>query len=181
MMLDLETLGVDSNAVILSVGIVLFDPYSNYLSEGLMLYPDIDSQIDKGRVVDEGTLQWWESQANEAFEDAFRTNGRSSIEEVAYALRKLYTECDRVWSNGAAFDIPCIASLMFDFGYPPPWNFWELRDTRTVYEMAGLSLRSGTKKVSHVAVEDAIAQAKLVQEAYQQLNIKPKYAQEKTW
>ena len=54
---------------------------------------------------------------------------------------------------------------------PIPWPFWTVRDTRTLFEMTGVSLKDkkyGTK-TTHNAVEDAEHQAIVVQDAYQKL------------
>jgi hypothetical protein len=44
-----------------------------------------------------------------------------------------------------------------------------MRDTRTLYDIAGVSLRSGNFVTSHRAVDDAERQAVVVQQAYMKL------------
>jgi hypothetical protein len=50
-----------------------------------------------------------------------------------------------------------------------PWQFWNIRDCRTIYELAGVSLKDGGHVTSHKALEDAERQAIVVQKAYQKL------------
>jgi hypothetical protein len=54
---------------------------------------------------------------------------------------------------------------------PIPWPFWTVRDTRTLYEIAGVSLKDKKygSKTTHKAVEDAEHQAIVVQDAYMKL------------
>ena len=76
-----------------------------------------------------------------------------------------------VWSNGASFDIVVMESAWRNFKQLPPWSFWNIRDTRTIYEICGVKLKDkkyGTK-TTHRAVEDAEHQAIVVQDAYRKL------------
>jgi hypothetical protein len=52
---------------------------------------------------------------------------------------------------------------------PIPWPFWSVRDTRTLYDIAGVKLKDGGHVTSHKAVEDAERQAIVVQQAYMKL------------
>jgi hypothetical protein len=54
---------------------------------------------------------------------------------------------------------------------PIPWPFYTVRDTRTLFEIAGVRLKDkkyGTK-ATHKAVEDAEHQSLVVQDAYKKL------------
>jgi len=48
------------------------------------------------------------------------------------------------------------------------WKFWEVRDTRTLFDLANVSVRIEGK---HNALTDAVAQSRAVQQAYKKLNI----------
>ena len=87
-------------------------------------------------------------------------------------MEQLYKFCwnrDKVWSNGSGFDIVIAESAFRDLGMKYPWNFWNVRDCRTIYDIAGVSLKDGGHVTSHKAVEDAERQAIVVQRAYQKL------------
>jgi hypothetical protein len=54
-------------------------------------------------------------------------------------------------------------------GKLPPWTFWNVRDTRTLFDITGVSLKDGNHITTHKAVEDAERQAIIVQQAYMKL------------
>jgi hypothetical protein len=56
LMIDLETLAVSPNAVVLSLGAVHFDPYSTGYTDSLYFRIDIDDQDELGREVDPNTI-----------------------------------------------------------------------------------------------------------------------------
>ena len=55
-MIDVETLAVDWNAVVLTLGAVKFDPYTNEVTDKLHIRLDTESQVSKGRTICEDTL-----------------------------------------------------------------------------------------------------------------------------
>ena len=63
-MIDLETLGVEPDSVIITLGAIKFDPYTNEdPHSGLYLRCDIEEQSEKlGRSIDDNTLAWWTKQ-----------------------------------------------------------------------------------------------------------------------
>ena len=69
-MVDIETLGTKEDAVILTVGGVKFDPYTDKDPyDRFLMAIDIDEQTANGSVVDEGTLEWWGTQPAEIQEE----------------------------------------------------------------------------------------------------------------
>jgi hypothetical protein len=58
-----------------------------------------------------------------------------------------------------------------DYPNPIPWPHYTVRDTRTLYEIAGVRLKDKkyNTKTTHKAVEDAEHQALVVQDAYKKL------------
>jgi hypothetical protein len=54
-------------------------------------------------------------------------------------------------------------------GQLPAWSFWKVRDTRTIYEITGVSLKDGNYATTHKAVEDAERQAIILQNGYKKL------------
>lgn len=71
---DLETMGTDDNCVVLSAGIIYFDPetdgsttLSDFVNRGLFVKFDAKEQIQKlKRTVDQSTMDWWKKQTEEA-------------------------------------------------------------------------------------------------------------------
>jgi hypothetical protein len=89
-------------------------------------------------------------------------------------MEQLYKFCwnrRAVWSNGASFDVVAMESAWRNLDIRIPWPYYTVRDTRTLYEIAGVSLKDkkyGTS-TTHKAVEDAEHQAIVVQDAYRNL------------
>lgn len=169
-MIDIESLDTSPNCVILTIGVVLFDPKGSGIIEKLELRPTIDEQTELyNRSINEDTLRWWSGQSPEALEEAMGDSGRISFKE---AMEKLYSFCwnhRAVWSNGASFDIVAMESAWRNLDMRIPWPYYTVRDTRTLYEITGVSLKDGGYVTSHKAAEDAERQAIIVQKAYQKL------------
>lgn len=171
-MIDLETLDTTPNCVILTIGAVRFDPKGTGVVEKLELRPTIEEQTDLyNRVIDENTLAWWAKQSPEAIEEAMGDQDRMPFKDCMEILYKFCWNRRAVWSNGAAFDVVACETAWRQLGTPIPWPYYSVRDTRTLYEVAGVSLKDkkyGTK-TTHKAVEDAEHQAIVVQDAYRKL------------
>ncbi len=173
-MIDMETLATDPNCVILTIGAVKFNPRSTGILQTLELRPTVEEQLEKfNRNINDDTLRWWSEQSPDALEEALGDRGRISFAECMETLYKFCWNCDAVWSNGASFDV-VVAETAFrqtltNRPNPIPWPFYTIRDTRTLYEIAGVKLKDGGYKTSHKAVEDAERQAIVVQQAYNKL------------
>jgi hypothetical protein len=171
-MIDIESLDTSPNCVILTIGAVRFDPRGMGIVERLELRPTIDEQTEKyNRVINEDTLRWWGEQSPEALDEAMGDRDRVSFNDCMEALYKFCWNRRAVWSNGASFDIVAMESAWRNLGMRIPWPYYTVRDTRTLYEVAGVSLKDkkyGTS-TTHKAVEDAEHQAIVVQDAYRKL------------
>ncbi len=169
-MIDSETLDTASTTVILSVGLVKFNPLSNTIISKLELKPTIDEQTEKyNRTISESTLTWWSQQAPEAIEEAMGDAGRISFEDC---MKQVYSFCwnaDAVWSNGSVFDIMIMEDAFKNVGMKTPWPFWSIRDCRTLYDVAKVSLKDDGYVTSHKCLEDAERQTIIVQRAYSKL------------
>lgn len=168
-MLDLETLGTTPGCVIRSIGAVAFDPNGGPLGETLYLIIDRASCEAAGLTVDPDTEAWWAEQSPEARAE-FDGQG-VALAEALDAFELFYTtlapiadKADRLWSNGPSFDEAILAAAYRALGRKPPWRYNAARDCRTIYDLAGLKLQH-TGGTFHKAIDDAVEQAKLVQEA----------------
>lgn len=169
-MIDIESLDTSPDCVILTIGAVLFDPKGFGVIEKLELRPTIEEQTEiYNRSINEDTLRWWSEQSPEALEEAMGDTGRISFKEAMETLYKFCWNRRAVWSNGASFDIVVMESAWRNLDMRIPWPYYTVRDTRTLYEIAGVSLKDGGHVTSHRAVEDAERQAIVVQKAYMKL------------
>jgi hypothetical protein len=171
-MIDLETLDTSPNCVILSIGAVSFNPKGMGVVEKLELRPTIEDQTELfNRTIDDETIKWWAQQSPSAMEEAFNEEGRMTFEECLAVLYKFCWNRRAVWSNGAGFDIVAVETGYRQLNMPIPWAYYNARDTRTLFDITGVSLKDkkyGTK-TTHKAVEDAEHQAIVVQDAYRKL------------
>ena len=169
-MIDIESLDTTPDCVILTIGAVRFDPKGSGVVERLELRPTIEDQTEiYNRSINEDTLRWWSEQSPEALEEAMGENGRIPFRECMEILYKFCWNRRAVWSNGASFDVVVAESAWRNLEMRTPWPFYTVRDTRTLYEITGVSLKDGGHVTSHKAVEDAERQAIVVQKAYTKL------------
>jgi exodeoxyribonuclease VIII len=169
-MLDMETLAVSPNAVVLSLGAVHFDPYGTGYSDSIYFRIDIDDQDALNREVDPKTLEWWSRQDPFIMEEAFSPADRIPLAEAIDRFHKFAWGCGAFWSHGATFDLVILENIYRQLNKPLPWNYWQLRDTRTLFDLGhDPEMHQGSK---HDALQDAIRQAVGVQNIYQKLDIK---------
>lgn len=173
-MIDMETLDTSPTAVILSIGAVKFDPYD--LQEPhtpLYFKPDVDAQTALGRTISDSTLEWWGKQDAAVFEEAMSESDRIPLSDVVAQLNKYVVGVDKIWAQGIVFDIGMLENLYRQLGHPVPWNFWQIRDSRTIMDLGDSSAKTGNKD-AHNALADAYSQAVAVQQIFKQLGVKKK-------
>jgi hypothetical protein len=170
-MIDLETLSTNPNATILTVGGVKFDPHTNAEpSQGMYFRVDVDSQTEMGRDVMQDTLDWWGKQDDEIMEEALGDKDRVSIDYMIKTLNKWCVGVDVFWCQGPLFDYAILQNFYGQMGIPVPWNYWQIRDSRTLFSLVPRDkneIRTGL----HNALEDCYFQAKKVQKVYKQLGV----------
>lgn len=177
-MIDLETLATSTDAAILTIGAVKFDPFGRDVSEPAMdsfyVKVDLDSCDEIGLVTNDDTIAWWAQQSKEAQDEAFNDNGDRL--HIAEAMNQLYKFCwgaKRVWSNGAAFDVPICETAFKRVGKAIPWSFWQVRDVRTAFDLGINPQRPPV--LAHHALQDAWNQAVGIQNVYNTLRSSTTY------
>lgn len=175
-MIDLETLGVNQSAAIVSIGAVKFNVLTGEIGDAYYRCISLDDALLYGDI-NAVTLKWWMTQTQEAQSQAF--NGNSKIEETLSEFREWSTDSQtpcpkKFWGNGPTFDISKLEYHydLLDMAYP--WEYNKVRDVRTIVELASeIGMQRPTFKPedgeAHVAVEDAIFQAKYVSSMYRKL------------
>ena len=173
LMIDLETLDVTPTATILTIGAVRFDPFGDDVNDPTCqkyyARVDVDSCDRLGCTVSPATLEWWGSQSKEAQDEAFDPEGRISIEAAMEGLYKFAWGAKRVWSHGAGFDVIICENIFRKIQKAIPRQFWEVRDTRTLFDLGLNPNRPPVLK--HHALEDAWNQAVGVQNILKTLRI----------
>lgn len=168
LMIDLETLSTAPTAVVTQLGWCLFDPRAENVQAYGCLYLNPDVQIKNGLTVDWGTIAWWLKQ-DEASRSlmARPTLGVILPSEALVAVTRLFEarDVDGVWSHGACFDVAIVENLYRRANVRVPWDFRQVRDTRTLFWLAGPSLIWAKNDQKHSAEADAVCQALTVQRA----------------
>ena len=171
LMVDMETLAVTPNAVVLSLGAVHFDPHQTGYTDSIYFKIDLDDQDKLNREIDPNTIDWWAKQDPAIMEEAFSPEGRIPLADAMDQFHKFAWGCDAFWSHGATFDLVILENIMRQLRRPLPWNYWQLRDTRTIFDLGfDPDMPQGSK---HDALQDAIRQAVGVQNIYAKLKIRP--------
>jgi DNA polymerase III epsilon subunit-like protein len=175
-MIDLETLDTKPTASILTIGVIKFDPFGDELHnqkcEKLYIKVDIDSCDELGLTTSEDTIAWWGQQSKAAQDEAFSTDGRVNIRDAFNQLYKFCWGAQRVWSHGSAFDIVICENVFAKLEKLVPWNFWQVRCTRTLFDIGINPERPPV--LAHHALEDAWNQAVGVQNVMRTLRTSSK-------
>lgn len=161
LMVDIETLSVRPNAVVVSIGAVAFNSEGNLLGEN---YSILDlSQYDKmdNFAFDTGTISWWMQQTEEARKIFGPTVPKVHIGYALALLGSLYEQfkCEEVWANGTDFDLPILKNLADRFNQRLPWSYSKARDYRTLRQLYPEIKPSIPNPVAHNALADARFQA----------------------
>lgn len=166
-MIDCETLSTAPNAQVLTIGAVRFNPSADEVQDKLYLKIDIESCNDLGLDISESTIEWWVKQNPQALEDAFSDSNRLHIKD---AMKDLYKFCrigTGFWSHGSIFDIVVLEHIFKKVQIGPPWKYYQVRDTRTLFSL-GIDPMMPTN-TAHNALDDAVAQARSVQNVTRKL------------
>lgn len=168
-MIDLETLGTEADAVIASIGAVVFTPDNDAehgftFSETFYANVNVDNQIKLGRSITASTLWWWMKQEERA-RRAVIVPDSPVLKETLGQLRKwsdkhgLFGE---QWWAHATFDFPIIAHACKQTSKPTPYAYRMCRDIRTLNQLAGDVKLSMERKTHHHALDDALFQCHYV-------------------
>lgn len=168
LMIDIETLGVTPDAVILTIGAQGFCPYTDRYTDATY-YERLNLESQDNRHLDEGTLAWWGKQSADAQEEALGDGNRLDIKDALEKLGKVIWKHDEIWVNGLSFDIPILEHAFKQCGLSVPFKYWKTSDTRTVYKLVPELGKTGN---NHNALADCVNQIDLLQKAFKILGIK---------
>ena len=174
LMIDLETMGKNPDAPIISIGAIFFDPQTGDMG------PEFSKTIDletAGGVIDRDTIKWWLKQSREA-QSAIMTD-EIPLDDALLQLREFIDENSgeffvQVWGNGANFDNTILRRSYERQGIPCPWRYYNDRDIRTIVEL-GKAIDFDARTAipfegeRHNALDDARYQAKYVSVIWQKL------------
>lgn len=159
-MLDLETLSTAPNCTIVSIGAVKFDE-KIVDNDGFYAVLNLQEQIDKGRHVSGGTLQWWMKQSAEA--RAVFDVKTTSVADILEEFGEWVGNDPVIWGNGSDFDNVALGSLYDSYGMKRPWGYSSGRCFRTMKNLMQVKELPGRTGTFHNALHDALYQAQCLQ------------------
>ncbi|WP_105495985.1 exonuclease, partial [Escherichia coli] len=174
LMIDLETMGKNPDAPIISIGAIFFDPQTGDMGPEFSKTIDLDTA---GGVIDRDTIKWWLKQSREA-QSALLTD-EILLDDALLQLREFIDENSgeffvQAWGNGANFDNVILRRSYERQGIPCPWRYCNDRDVRTIVEL-GKAIDFDARTAipfegeRHNALDDARHQAKYVSAIWQKL------------
>ena len=172
LMIDLETLGTAPNAPVIAIGAVFFDPATGNLGDTFDAAIDLADAVRYGRA-DGNTIKWWMGQSESARQNV--TRGRHTAAQAWEAFHKFclkHGTAVKPWGNGSSFDISiCDYAFGRVLDKTSPWKFWNVRDCRTIKELADgiVTFNEKLEGTAHTALDDAMHQAKWVSAYWQGL------------
>lgn len=175
--IDLETLDTSPSATVLSIGGVKFDPYTvNEPYDKFYFKVLIDDQDRLGRTSSDDTIAWWGKQDLQIMEEAFDQTGAVTVDHLLSELNRWVVGVDTLWGQGYGFDYTILEHMYRSVGRPIPWNFWQIRDSRTLFGLLREDPRKKIQKSLHNAYADAYYQSKAIQIAFGDLGVTPSWA-----
>jgi len=166
-MLDLETLGIKHNAVIVSIGACRFSEQGVYDPFFALVNPASCERV--GMTMDASTVMWWMQQSDEA-----RAQFSSSSTPPVSILDALGMFTDwlnergsvtGIWGNGSDFDNVILGNAYKAYDAKLPWSYSKNRCFRTLKSLVTrerqdeLWDRYSAGLTHHNALDDAKRQA----------------------
>jgi len=168
--IDLETIDTRPQSTVLSLGGVKFNPFDDSEPHSEMYFKiQIDDQDRLGRTASDDTIEWWTKQDPKIMEEAFDQEGAITVEEALSKINKFVVGVDVLWGQGYGFDYTILEDMYRSLGKPIPYNFWQVRDSRTLFSVCKEDPRKKIQNDLHNALADAYYQSKAIQMAYKEL------------
>ncbi len=147
---DFETLSQEqTNGVVLSMAMVNFSesrftsdiPYTfdELVQNTKMIKFNVEEQVKKyNREINRDTLTWWSEQGELAKQQLKPSDDDVSIDQLYnFFILNKSANVKKVYTRGNTFDPIFLEYIMRQTNNPMPYDWWEVRDTRSLIE--GLS------------------------------------------
>jgi DNA polymerase III epsilon subunit-like protein len=155
-MLDIETLGLEPGAAIVSIGACRFD-HDGPTGEGFYVEIDPDNCCEHGLEINGETLEWWREQDA----DLAPLGGDVTLPDALARFNRWADPLDEVWANSPSFDCEMLETAYDAVDMTEPWEYYHERDVRTLRSLPGaVELEMDGRE--HHALDDARHQAREV-------------------
>ena len=156
-MFDVETIGIESNSIVLSAAIIKFDfdnlkTFQEYLDDSCFVKFDVEEQLKLGRTKTASTIDWWKKQADIPKQVSLLPSKNDvSAKEGMSTLKKYIADNggeDIIWARGS-LDQMAIDSLCRAIDFEPlvRYNMW--RDVRTAIDFLSTTSSNGYCKIKN--------------------------------
>lgn len=181
-MIDIETMSTTPNAAVASIGACVFDiATQDRIENGFEVRISLADNSRENRHFDGDTIEWWLSQDNEAQLEVARGEFSlgGAVGEFNFWLTSIAPITTCCWANDPDFDLTILKSAFDQVGAEWPYHFAAGRSCRTLFELAYPDKKERNQAreaykvngVEHKAKDDAIAQARMVQDCVRVLGV----------
>lgn len=169
-MLELDIMGNSSNAAIVAIGALFFEPMTSEI--GAQFYAKIDpvDAAKYGEFEPDAVIRWMKKSDKERLEIINTYDSYSLVDALVEFSNWICQiedyETRVVWNNRASFD-----NAFNAVGMTKPWAFWNERDVSTANDLVkmikhiDLNYRVSYKCLHHNALDRALYHAKYVSAA----------------
>lgn len=153
---DFETMGQDGiKNVVVNMALLNFDQdcfiqnpyeYDELMEKVAYIKFDVEDQVKNyGRKIDKDTMKWWSEQSKEAQSMLRPTKDDKSISEIPdfWYTNVMCHNLQYVYTRNNTFDPKFLEYLCKDIGKKLPYEFWKIRDTKSV--ILGLTWGSNSR------------------------------------
>ncbi|GAA0347901.1 hypothetical protein GCM10008931_43990 [Oceanobacillus oncorhynchi subsp. oncorhynchi] len=184
-MVDIETLGRQSDSTIIQISAIAFDISTGKHISKFNEVADI-SKNENPLVTDGSTIKWWLKTNHDLLKELLLLRGNKSSEDIIRDFHKwikhFFHDTSKnvyLWGNGILFDNKMIQHQMEKLGLEYPIFYRNDRDVRTIVDLTAAKLGSEEEElkegfnddslVAHDAFDDVKYQINLVTGCYREL------------
>ena len=169
-MVDLETLGLDTDSQVLSIGACTFDKDGRILSNFYEVIELGTAPLNSFNHTP-STVEFWENETEEAKSAIWDHPEKVSMHKALTRLSEWLHPETGMWANGTKFDLAKVEYEYKKVGIPVPFKYNSDRCMRTLRKFAG-KIDIHYEGIKHHALHDSIWQAKYTAAACKKLNLK---------
>lgn len=171
--IDVETFGNSKNAIIASIGAVVFKLESGQIYDTININIDVKSAYELGLEFDPDTVLWWLKQDETPRLNLLDKNRYKITDALGKLSMFLNTYKDIiVWGKGPEFDVSLLENAYQKAQLPLPWIYYNTDSVRSYFRLnkrLNLGIEEKKATVKHDALADALAETETVINIFQQL------------
>lgn len=184
-MIDIETLSTDVDAIICAIGACAFNPFTKVIDiDNSFYFPIAWAKQLEYRHLSVDTCKWWLSESTTQLAKNELLIGVKTLPTVLHDFKAWCYNYDPegknliVWSKSSMFDFPILHHAFKQAAIFTPWSFRNVRDSRTIVELVHdkdteFEFSYNNINTPHNALNDVIKQIHDVIDSYSFLNLYP--------